>query len=177
MSFPSASSNGAYMKFKTPQSFLFGTGDFTVEMWVNESASNDYALYIGDWSSSTGRSAWGLARTNQLEGPSKLYFFAGTTFTTLSAAWTPTTNTWYHIAVCRSGSSLKLFVDGTQIGSTFTFADAIDNTYGSGSFYINNSNNNGGWGMQGYISNLRVTSGYARYTSNFSVPTEAFPTY
>jgi hypothetical protein len=177
MSFPSASSNGAYMKFKTPQPFLFGTGAFTVEMWVRETVVGSYALYISDWSSSTGRSSWGFGRTSALFSSSELNFFAGTTYTSLRTPWTPTANVWYHVAVCRSGSSLRFFVDGTQLGTTFTYADAIDNTYGSGSFYINNSNNAGGWGMQGYINNLRVTSGYARYTSNFTPPTSAFPIY
>ena len=146
-------------------------------MWINESLVNNCAFYIGYWSTSTGRSSWGFARTNTLFGSSELNFFAGTTYTTMRAAWTPSANTWYHIAVSRSGSSLRLFVDGIQIGTTFTYADSIDNTYGSGSFYINNTKNSGNWCMQGYINNQRVTAGYERYTSNFTPPTSAFPIY
>jgi len=152
--------------------YAFGTGDFTVEFWVNHSVFDNYELYIGDVSMSTGRSAWAIGCTNALEGGnSKLYFFAGTSLTTYGATWTPATNTWYHIAAARSGTSLKLFVDGKQLGSTFTCANDIDNTYGSGTFYIGRINSDVNWLLNGYISNMRVVKGTAVYTSNFAPPT------
>jgi hypothetical protein len=153
--------------------YAFGAGDFTVEFWVNHNVFDNYEMYIGDVSMSTGRSVWGIGCTSALEGgSSKLYFFAGTSLTTYGATWTPLTNTWYHIAASRSGTSLKLFVNGTQIGSTFTCADNIDNTHGSGTFYIGRVNSSPDWTLNGYISNMRVVKGTAIYTSNFTPPTQ-----
>jgi hypothetical protein len=152
--------------------YAFGTGDFTVEFWVNHSSFDNYEMYIGDVSMSTGRSVWGIGSTSALEGGSnKLYFFAGTSLTTYGATWTPLTNTWYHIAASRSGTLLKLFVNGTQLGSTFTCADNIDNTYGSGTFYIGRVNSSPDWRLNGYISNMRVVKGTALYTANFTPST------
>ena len=83
-------------------------------------------------------------------------------------------NTWYHFAYARSGSSTKMFINGTQVGSTYT-----DNTnyinapnrpvIGTNGFTLGDSNFNG------YIDDLRITKGLARYTANFTPPTQAFP--
>jgi hypothetical protein len=83
------------------------------------------------------------------------------------------TSQWYHVAVTRSSGSTKLFLNGAQIGSTYTDATV----------YLNGTNRPmvGGSGyhvttnvMVGYIDDLRITNGYARYTSNFTPPTSAF---
>jgi hypothetical protein len=83
-------------------------------------------------------------------------------------------NTWYHIAVTRSGNTFRTFVNGvvekTYTSSAAVFSDAtipynIGRTaYLSGTFYYN-----------GYIDDLRVTKGYARYTTTFTPPTVAHP--
>ena len=83
-------------------------------------------------------------------------------------------NTWYHIAVTRSGNTFRTFVNGvvekTYTSSAAVFSDAtvpynIGRTaYQSGTFYYN-----------GYMDDLRVTKGYARYTANFTPPTSAHP--
>ena len=165
---------GDYLKYKTPQSYIFGTGDFTVEFWVYHNVVGSYAAYINDFNESTGRSVWGVVCTNALEGGSnKLYFVAGTALTTMGATWVASPNTWYHVAVSRSGSSVRLFVGGTQIGTTFTYSTAIDTTYSSGNFYMGQTNISG-WPLNGYMSDVRVTSGYARYTTNFTPPTSPF---
>jgi len=79
-------------------------------------------------------------------------------------------NTWYHIAVTRSGSTFRSFVNGV-VDRTFTSSSAIytDATipynigrvaYLSGTFFFN-----------GYMDDYRVTKGYARYTAAFTPPT------
>jgi hypothetical protein len=83
-------------------------------------------------------------------------------------------NTWYHVALCKSGSSTKMFIDGTQTGSTYTDNNTYINSgrtqlgaevsFGSGVAEFFN----------GYIDEIRV-SHMARYTANFSPPTAAFP--
>ena len=77
-------------------------------------------------------------------------------------------NQWVHIAVTRSGSSVRLFVNGIQQGSTVSNSDNLTSTQVK---YIGRLN--GGYYFNGRISNFRFVKGSAVYTSNFTVPTSA----
>jgi hypothetical protein len=85
-----------------------------------------------------------------------------------------TTNVWYHVALSRSGTSTKLFLNGTQIGSTFT--DTTSYLNGTNRPFIGRSGFHtvDPFYLSGYINDLRITK-YARYTANFTPPTAAFP--
>lgn len=93
--------------------------------------------------------------------------------TSITASSVISSGVWYHIAVCKSGSSTKMFLNGTQIGSTLSDS----NTYSNYS-----SLNIGRWPpgnasfFNGNMAELRIARNVARYTSNFTAPTEAFPT-
>ena len=81
-------------------------------------------------------------------------------------------NTWYHMAVTRTGTTLNFWLNGTSVGSATT-----DATYYSSStpFLIgtNSSATNSFW--NGYISNLRVVKGSRVYTANFAPPQAILP--
>jgi hypothetical protein len=81
---------------------------------------------------------------------------------------------WHHVAVTRSGSSLRIFIDGTQTGTTNTTLGtaSIDNAIAD---YRVGSTTDGALNFNGYIDDLRITKGVARYTSSFTAPTAAFP--
>ena len=78
------------------------------------------------------------------------------------------TNTWSHVAVCRSGSTINLYINGVLgvlAGSaTYTgnFSDGLCKI-GSGSHGAFN----------GFIDEFRITK-FARYTANFTPSTSAF---
>jgi len=161
--------------FKTTETLLFNTGDFTIECWVNFSSVGQSQLIVGDTDFLTGNGTWGLLFNSPL---SKLRLVAVNAVLIIDASWSPSTSTWYHIAVARNGSSVRAFINGTQLGSTVTSSANIDNTYGSGRTYVGRQSNDAtafGW-MYGYLQDLRITKGYARYTANFTAPTAAFPT-
>jgi len=161
--------------FKTTETLLFNTGDFTIECWVNFSSVGQSQLIVGDTDFLTGNGTWGLLFNSPL---SKLRLVAINAVLIIDASWSPSTSTWYHIAVARNGSSVRAFINGTQLGSTVTSSANIDNTYGSGRTYVGRQSNDAtafGW-MYGYLQDLRITKGYARYTANFTPPTAAFPT-
>lgn len=79
----------------------------------------------------------------------------------------PIVNQWSHIAVCRSGTDLRFFLNGTQLGTTQSSSGSIL----TGSLYIGSASSTGsGYSYtQGNISNLRMTN-TALYTSNFTTP-------
>ena len=84
-------------------------------------------------------------------------------------------NTWYHVAVTRSGSTWRLFLNGTQEDSVTQSSYITDSgsTTRLGNYGPSATASDG---LNGYIEDFRITRGVARYTSNFTAPTSAHPT-
>ena len=97
-------------------------------------------------------------------------YFNSSSFTSIAHGFTAAT--WHHIALCRSGSTVRVFTDGVEKGSV---TSSITHGYPSGSVGL--ARIGGGAPNAGarYIDDLRITKGVARYTSNFTPPTEPFP--
>lgn len=147
----------------------FGTGDFTVEMWVyrNSTASGVLARSggsttsgsLGQWmlyfeSSSPARMYW-----MDTVGSSNKWGVSTTSFPT---------GTWVHVAVVRQSGVWKVFFDGISQASTVgTFTDAT--SYSNAQLSV--GGNFSGYNFNGYIDDLRITNGTARYTANFTPPT------
>jgi hypothetical protein len=158
----SASFNGTGQSLQSPISgtrgvFIF-TGDFTVEGWYyTTSVTGSHSLFtLG--TETTGRYTW------QLNGAvinSNLY---GNTSVAYNSSLS--INTWYHIAVVRSGSIVTLYVNGTADATTDTQAGTI----GNGVLRIG-ADGSGAVRHVGNISNVRTTS-TAVYTGNFTPPTK-----
>jgi hypothetical protein len=154
-------------RVETPYNAAFdwGTGDFTIEFWFR---------YSGTLNSSGFRFCRGLT--------SPCFSFGGTGSTLavlhegvavdFQPGWTPVgANTWAHIALTRQGTTMRIFQNGVSLGS-------VSN---SRNWNINNSPflvmpdtdiaSGGAW-----FDDFRVTKGIARYTANFTPPTEQLPT-
>jgi hypothetical protein len=163
---------GDYLLAPSSVNWDFGTGDFTVEFWINFSVLTNSAI-VGKWGSGAGKYAWIVQRTG-----TNLIFYTGnngTLGTQFTFSWSPSTSTWYHVAITRSGTSLRAFVNGSQIGTTQTTSDSLT---ASGAFCCIGENLDLGGQSQfinGYVDDLRITKGYARYTATFTPPTAAFP--
>jgi hypothetical protein len=95
----------------------------------------------------------------------------------LSTWSTPATNTWYHIAMIRGWDSdtnkWAITVSGALLGSATTAAITIDSF--TADLWIGNFNGNTAFGFKGWIEELRVTKGEARWTANFAPPTAPYP--
>jgi hypothetical protein len=83
-------------------------------------------------------------------------------------------DTWYHVALVRSGSgtnNMKLYLDGVlESQNTNTYTVPVNDIV-LGRTYTNLNSEY----FNGYIDDLRITKGVARYTANFTPPTAAFP--
>ena len=154
----------AYMIVADDTSLQFGTGDFTIEMWVytNKFPTADYN-YLVFYDGRGG--VQGPYNCITYKGNTIVYYANSADRITSSAI---SLNTWYHVAVSRSGTSTKMFINGTQAGSTYT--DNSDYTNSASGLKIGNS---GGvnLGFTGLMSNIRLLKGTALYTSNFTVTT------
>lgn len=146
-----------------------GSGDFTLEFWMKMPtiAGGSYGNLVST-GASTGNYIISAGTTGIGGTNNKLNIW--TLDGTLSSATTVTDNVWHHIAWTRSGTTARLFVDGTQE------ATIVDNenlngwnlTYGGiGAGYHNAQ-------ATTYIDDLRITKGVARYTASFNPSAAAF---
>jgi hypothetical protein len=169
--------NGSTDWLTTPQSSNFTfDANFTIEFWVYISTNQNADLvgtannlaYLG-----SGNSGWVIA----------YYTSGGIRFGhQASSSWSPDTtlgmtpilNSWNHIAVVRSGSTITGYLNGvagtTPITSSATFTS---NLYG---VYVGAGAGNQGQKLGGYISNLRIIKGAAVYTSAFTPTNRPFGT-
>ena len=165
---------GDYLTLPSNQSaFTMGTGDFTIEMWVNiTSLTTQRTLYdTMNQSDATGTGRFAIQVTTG--GVVQLFSLAGTI---LTSGGTLVANTWYHLAYSRSSGSGRLFVNGVQVNTTYS--DSNNYVVGSTLRPIIgiNAYDNSSSPMLGHISNLRVVKGQALYTSNFSPSTTPLTT-
>jgi hypothetical protein len=175
---------GDYLTIPNNAAFDFGTGDFTIESWVYIAANSSpddtgarYATITSTYPSAT------------LNVPCYAFTIDGNSTTTgtgisfynrdassgysVSASVSISQNAWHHVAVSRLSATTRLFLDGalqtsgTLGNQTVTSVNTL--RVGSGNFtgYLQQLN--------GYIDDLRITKGVARYTSNFTPPTAPFP--
>jgi len=149
------------------------SGDFTIECWVRYASLSGNQELMGNRGDSGGNSSNGWAlRKKATSNNIILYWYEGGQFNYLNNTQGSRTalsvDTWYHVAVTRSGNTWKLFLNGT----------AEDTVTDSGTMVSSNENrlfigNFDGLYTNGYIDDLRITVGQARYTSNFTAPTTA----
>lgn len=154
---------GDYITVPSGSDFAFGTGDFTVEFWFMQTvAGNPFLIDCRPISSTNGAYV-----TTYINAGTVVFFTNAEARITSSAI---TTGAWYHVAVCRSGTSTRLFLNGTQTGSTYT-----DPTNYIASPVNIGASGNGLFPLTGYLDDFRITKGVARYTANFTPPAAAFP--
>jgi hypothetical protein len=151
----------------TADLYAFGSGAFTIEFWIRFNVLSGFQMVYDSRPTGTD-GAYPMIYAN---GSAINYYVNAADRISSSAL---STNTWYHVAVSRSGTSTKLFIDGTQSGSTYTDSTVYINPANRPIIGANGTNL--GSSVNGYIQDLRITKGYARYTANFTAPTAAFPT-
>lgn len=147
----------------------FGTGDFTVEVGYRPEALTDNQGIIGNFDNALSE-GWLLQFSKSTPTTLKWYNFS----VLLSEDWSPTLDVFVHVAICRSGTNLRVFLDGTQLGSTVT--DSSDYSGSGQALVIGNIASFLTQAVDGSIGAVRITKGVARYTGNFTPPTVFYPT-
>lgn len=163
---------GDYISSPSTSDLAFGTGDFTIECWAYKSAgSNNGILQI----SST---AGGLQANSTLN--LSIASFAGTigiyanNSSYASTAFTNTINVWYHYAIVRNNGITKFYFNGNLVTDIGTSGAITDTTNYTGTYLVIGGYYSTSYLWNGYIDELRITKGYARYTGNFTPSTTAF---
>jgi RHS repeat-associated protein len=171
-----ADGNGDYLYTPDNEDFNFGSGDFTVDMWVRFNALPSASNYAVLYSDLNGTSFNQLYVTNAAGSISLRWVSKNSgsfVIDTGAVAWTPTTGTWYHLAAVRNGSQFDLYVNGVSIKSVSGVSGAVGNPAASiavGAQIGSTSNTT----LNGWIDEVRVSKGIARWTSNFIPPTSEY---
>jgi len=164
-----------YVSSSSSSDFAFGTEDFTVECWV----------YSSDVSFSNQR---GFLQTSDSAGGLKITFTTGIAINfgspstgsvsanvcgvnVSSGATLIQTNTWYHIALVRSSGVSTLYINGSSVGSASTPGNCSGTYLSIGGYYSTS------FLYQGYLDELRIIKGVAKYTGSFTPPSTAFLDY
>ena len=157
--------------------YEFGTGDFTIECWINASdlTHERHLPIIQKGNSATNNLYdWRLYFNNHGSGSSLLYFDIACSGTSISANSTGVfvEDAWIHVAVTRQSGAFKVFFNGILEDTDSTTANAIDDDYTEIKIGFNDLGSAGDSYLKGYISNLRIIKGTALYTASFTPPTE-----
>ena len=161
--------SGDYLNIPLTPEYNFGNGDFTVELWINSPGISSQGILAFPHNSGNYAPILLFGATS-----TRIDFYsssAGTSWNVASGAvvGTITVNTWHHVAISKQGSSIRLFFDGTLTGTT-TFSGTFTGTYDRVWIGDTSANSN----FNGYIDDLRITKGVARYTTNFTPPAQEF---
>ena len=136
-----------------------GTGDFTIEFWVNlNSTINNGSFYRAN---NNGVDIF----MKSVSGQNRLAMGQAQVGTLITDTVTMTTGAWVHVAAVRISGLTKLYKNGVLVGSA---ADA-NNYVTDGVNYIGTQ---GGIRINGYMTNLRVVIGTGVYTGTFTPPTQ-----
>ena len=172
--------NGDYVDLPQATNQLVSQ-DFTIEFWfrINSGAGSETVGLFGSYyttPSGKGMIMASSATYNQVYfqwhyGASDWAYLNQTQGTRTALS----NNTWYHVAVTRSGSTWRLFLNGTQEDSV-TQSDQLTDSGSTTRLGNYGPSATASHGLNGYIEDFRITRGVARYTSNFTAPTSAHPT-
>lgn len=147
----------------TSTDYNFGSGAFTVECWVYLSSVSGQRCIITNYQNSA--NGWAIQLVSGFLAVNLSGDGVDITGTTLMSV-----NTWYHVAVSGQSGSIKLFLNGVQEGATFTGAVALNSTSPLLVGQIASSAY-----LAGFVDDVRVTKGVARYIANFTAPGAEFP--
>jgi hypothetical protein len=164
--------SGDYLKTVDNPSLDMGSASFTIEGWVYVTAtSGSLQTLVAKGTGADNQASYHIA----LNGSTWVYYLSGNGSTWSIASGvtigTYTINTWQHIALVRNGSTFTPYLNGVA-GTTTTSSTAL---FDSNKPFTAGGDDAGGSLLTGYIDELRVTKGVARYTATFTVPDQAFP--
>ena len=154
-----------YIDAGVSEDYNFGTGDFTVECWINRKViTNDDTI-------------WGATVAEASTGFTWFFNSSGNLRAVMAGSYKESSSnsisagTWYHIAITRASGTMQMWVDGVS-----KYSATVSGNIGSSTqnFIIGNSNASyagTNYHFLGHISNLRIQKGKAEYTAAFTPPT------
>lgn len=166
--------DGDYLSFNTNNAFDFGSEDWTIEFWYLKAGDPEPFGILFKTADINDYGGAGIALNFEDAGNDincSISYNGDANDILLEVIGTVSDSEWRHFAIIRNGSTLKTYQNGIETASA---------NIGSNSIYYNPSDiiiigggslNNK---VNGYIDELRITKGVARYTENFVPQTAPF---
>lgn len=164
---------GDYLTVPDHADWDFGTGDFTIDLWVRFNDLTTAQFFVGQYADATHR--WYVGKAGSSDDNKLIIYFAHESvkaYYKMTNAWSGCAiNTWYHLAFVRNGTTGLIFIDG--ISQTLT-GNTVFNINDTGDYasilYI------GDWGIgtqyvNGWMDEVRISKGIARWTEDFDSAT------
>ena len=151
---------GDYMSVASTTSYGFGTNDFSIDFWIYPQNTSAGVKTMIDFRTAEPE----IRPAVILDGSTVKYYINGADV--ISATNNLQAAQWYHVALVKNGVQTKLYVNGTQEGSTYT----DNNNYGTTNPLYVGANFSGSNAFQGYFDELMI-SNYAKYVGTFTPPT------
>lgn len=146
--------------------FNFGTNDFTVEMWVNSTTGNGTRRNLY-WGGDAGGSDVTSSLFLEINASNQLRFSVATngSYSVLSGG-SISLNQWNHIALVKRRTTVTGYLNGVAVGIDTNCTGTVNtnaNPVQIGGVRLGNL-------FGGYIQDLRIYNGVAKYTGGFDVP-------
>jgi len=157
---------GDYLSALDSDDWNFGSGDFTIDFWIKFTDPSAVQIIFSQFINASNRFEIYVA-----SGELNLSIQSGGALVELYPAMAAVANTWYHVAVVRNGSSFQLYKNGSALGSPATYAGSCPDL--ATSLYVG-IRTGSTYPLGGYIDELRVSKGIARWTAPFVPPTAPY---
>jgi len=154
--------------------YHLGAGDFTLETYVRFNNASTEAALMFIYTSASNQRAYGIE--HYPAGGNTLFFYWSTTGANsfnVQRPWNPVANRWYHVAICRRGNLLYMFLGGKLIEKAEPFTSTIFNSGLRGMHFGEIQSNI--INLNGWLDETRVTVGEGIYVKDFVPPQSAFP--
>ena len=148
-----------------------GSDDFTVECWLYHNSTANAPVIAAQWGDTTEDGNAFIIREDLIQ----LRYTTGS-YQNIALSLGFTTDTWEHFAFVRHGSDYLVFVNGS-LNTSGSFSGSALGTLNSRPIVLGfnpNAQGNSYFGLNGYMDELRISNGIARYTEAFTPPTAAF---
>jgi hypothetical protein len=164
--------NGTNQYISIPDSndWYFGSGNFTIDLWISFSSLTGVKSILGQDEGAGPTNKWVFIYN--YPSTNKITFSRGATGLEYTWDLSLVINTWYHLAVVRNGNILSCYSNGVKLSSDKDITGASWPQVNA-PLTIGTEGENYAW-MNGYIDELRISKGVARWTSNFTPPTQAY---
>lgn len=164
---------GDYASYSDHDDWSFGAGDFTMECFARFAVTPANLMLLSKYSTSASSAEYFLLLGTDI---TFLWFDPTDTFHSITAV-TPgvVQDQWYHVAVDRVAGHLRLYLDGAVMAVDAASPDLKDGPIPNFTFDIGRRNHTNPFYWNGWVDEVRLTKGVARYAGAFTPSTSKFP--
>ena len=147
--------------FSPNAAYAFGTGNFTIEFWINSTAVTANGYIQSDINGTSTNNKWYVSYS----GGALRFGTHATGGFTCTLLWPQSANKWHHVAITRNSGAIRFYVDGVQYTPSTSGSTAFSLSQNGVSLGVISSSVY----SNSYFCNVRLST-TAVYTANFTPP-------